>query len=316
LDKQTAVALVKLLTGLVLIFLIARQIELGKLGARLLHADLFSFAVACLALACAVVVNALRWCEVTAHLGHPLSQKQAISGYFEAMFFNQILPTGLGGDAVRALRAVEAGSSIGFATLGVLIDRGYGILSVAVIVLFAAVVGGSPVTASPIFIVLELVSLVIVAGAAVVIAIGSFVVPDRLPGFVRPLGWSMQWFSSCTRDFRIAARILLLLIVGNALSICSIWLCARSMGVGLSLWDALVFTQAFALSAIIPLSIGGWGVREVVAIRLLQPLQVSATDATAISVAFGLALTIFALIGATGWMLASYRRIRTTQAPT
>jgi uncharacterized membrane protein YbhN (UPF0104 family) len=77
---------------------------------------------------------------------------------------------------------------------------------------------------------------------------------------------------------------------------------AQSLGVELSPFDALTLMPLVLLFATIPISIGGWGVREVGAIGLLGIIGVDSHAALLLSVELGFLATIVSLPGAAFWM--------------
>jgi glycosyltransferase 2 family protein len=57
------------------------------------------------------------------------------------------------------------------------------------------------------------------------------------------------------------------------------------------------------LAHILPISIGGWGVREAAAVALLGMTGVDATSALLVSIMFGVLLVLATLPGALFWLM-------------
>ena len=70
-----------------------------------------------------VLVNAVRWQVVLAAEGPSPKLGSLTKLLFVGLFFNQVLPTGVGGDAARAWRCHRLGVPLGAAVRSVLIDR-------------------------------------------------------------------------------------------------------------------------------------------------------------------------------------------------
>ena len=66
--------------------------------------------------------------------------------------------------------------------------------------------------------------------------------------------------------------------------------------------------QGVTLATVLPASVGGWGLREGAAVLLMAPLGFASSQATALSILFGLLITALGLVGALVWILSSYRR--------
>jgi uncharacterized membrane protein YbhN (UPF0104 family) len=62
------------------------------------------------------------------------------------------------------------------------------------------------------------------------------------------------------------------------------------------------------LSTFIPISIGGWGVREGAALLAFGLFGTPPEDALAISILFGLVYSVIGLFGGVVWMLFGYAR--------
>ena len=89
------------------------------------------------------------------------------------------------------------------------------------------------------------------------------------------------------------------------LSALTLFLLGRALDVGLGFMHALVFTPLIILLTTLPISIAGWGVREISMAVLLEQVGVARIDAVALSVAFGLALLITAIPGGLLWTFDS-----------
>jgi hypothetical protein len=67
--------------------------------------------------------------------------------------------------------------------------------------------------------------------------------------------------------------------------------------------------QGMVLVSMLPISVGGWGLRESAAVLLFAPLGVDAAHAMAVSVIFGLVLTVLGAFGAIIWTASAHSRI-------
>ena len=85
-------------------------------------------AVALMAMVASVLVTAVRWQMILAAEGPPPPLGSLTRLLFIGLFFNQVLPTGVGGDAVRAWRCYRLGIPLGAAVRSVLLDRASGFI--------------------------------------------------------------------------------------------------------------------------------------------------------------------------------------------
>ena len=100
-----------------------------------------------------------------------------------------------------------------------------------------------------------------------------------------------------------------LCIVVHGLSVLVFMLLARGQGLYFAWVDGVVVVAVMLIVAAIPVSLAGWGVREVAAVTLLRTVGVPAESAVAVSVCFGVVLLLASLPGSVVLMgsLASTR---------
>ena len=298
---------IKLGIGVLLLSIVLWQVNLAHVSAILASCRPLDVALAFLCLTVSVLVNAHRWCRVAAGIGRPISLRTSAIGYFESMLFNQVLPTSVGGDASRVLRAIDAGIGYGWAICGVLIDRALGLWAVAFCLATSYFVAGAGLNHTPAFLILSAASAVILAGSVVAAVAGEWLKPSHLPVWASAAVTLTNGFRRC-----VAIPGVFVLLVDLALTtglvVTSFALCARALGLQLGWIDATIIVQGVTLASILPASIGGWGLREGAAVILMAPLGFDASQATALSVLFGLIITALGLVGAFVWIVSSYRR--------
>jgi glycosyltransferase 2 family protein len=282
--------------------------------ATLANAHAADFWTACGLMVIALAFNAWRWWVVMRSIAQPISLRTAFMATFESVFFQQVVPAGIGGDISRGVRAYDVGVSTQGAFIGVVIDRGVALLFVAATIIAAAAIGQSPLTGARAFGALFLTAAGILVGGACAVLIGAWRAPRWLTGRVAPAVALLRAFSQCMRSPGFLSWISLLLVCSNVASIASFFFCARALGVDMAVWEAAIVVQGMVLVSVAPISVGGWGLREAAAVVLLAPLGVDAAHSMAVSVLFGLVLTVLGGFGAIIWMTSAYRRILSSPA--
>lgn len=255
-----------------------------------LHVGWLAAAIAALTLQ--TVLSALRWRLTAGQMGIGLDRVTALREYYLAQVFNQALPGGVLGDAGRAVRARGAAGVLTSAQ-AVLFERMAG--QIALFVVFSVAVipillrpGGLDLPAwleAP-------VALFLLLGGAVFVGL-----------------WRIElWPNASARRFRAAFLHALAspdvrvrqvsMSVGTALcNIAAFAFCAQAVGTGLTPVVALVLVPLILLSMLIPLTFGGWGLREGAAIVILPLAGATQSEALAASVAFGCAMLIATVPG-------------------
>lgn len=223
-------------------------------------------------------------------------------------FFSNVAPSTVGGDIFRGVQLSRVGMPVGTAVRIILAVR---VLSF--ITLVGVIAAGLPIALG----LLkeprdELLMITLLASGIGVIA-ALFVLAHirlRVPRLER---WAFfQKLLTVAGDFRLlltpshwiasawaAALAQHLLRVGV--------LAALATGLGLDIPVATLFAFATAalLMAMVPISFGGWGIREIAFVYLLGAAGVSAEAALSLSIAFGLLRVLMGVIGGLAWVVAN-----------
>jgi len=80
---------------------------------------------------------------------------------------------------------------------------------------------------------------------------------------------------------------------------------ATGLGLDIPLATLFAFAPAALLMAMVPISFGGWGIREIAFVYLLGAAGVSAEAALSLSIAFGLLRVLVGIIGGLAWVVAN-----------
>ena len=81
-----------------------------------------------------IFIGVLRWREISAECGAPLPTRQAMRFNLIGTFFNQTLPSSIGGDAVRLWLVARGGAGWRAATYSIFVDRAIGLIALAIII--------------------------------------------------------------------------------------------------------------------------------------------------------------------------------------
>jgi uncharacterized membrane protein YbhN (UPF0104 family) len=248
------------------------------------------------AFAGAVLLGAARWHLFLAAAGVARSFGQALAAFLAGAFAANLLPTSLGGDAVRGWLGSPPGSRTR-AYASVLVDR-VTVLGCALVLAWLALAGAGGM---PVALVAALggASGAYGAGLAAVLAAG-LVAPRLGASAGRPGALAVEAWQAARGSLagRLLARTTLLGFAYEALAVTSVWLLARSLAVDVSWPELAVVIPPVLILAALPVSIGGLGVREASYVGLLAPLGVSATEATLLGLVTGLVYALVTLPGA------------------
>lgn len=253
-----------------------------------------------------IVVSALRWKLTAAQLEQTIPTRTAIVEYYLSQFLNHTLPSGVLGDAGRAMRMRHQAGMMR-ATQGVFIERAAAQIALLAI-MFCGFAFESVLPEAvdwPRWVVR--IALMLGAGAAALIV--TTLIMRHVPGVV----------SRAARGFVTAALQalarpgvwpwqLLLSFTSAGLTIAIFAFCAAATGTDLPFAALVSAVPLILLAMLVPVSIGGWGLREGAAAALFPLLRAPAEAGIAASIAFGLVLLAASLPGAVTMMRARRRK--------
>ena len=250
-----------------------------------------------------LLLGGLRWHAILARLGANPSLRDSVRLYYISAFFNAYLWGAVGGDVLRAWLTYRRQISAKVAVNSVVLDRIAAIAGVALLVLATAPVFFARVgNTLPMYIPLGLAC----AGlAGILIAANLRRMPatwlgSRLARYLQSLGGSVQQIFLTPKaalsvlGFAIAAQIALGMATFSM---------AASLGIKVSMLDCIVLMQPVALLANLPISVGGWGVRETAVVLLFGLIGVPSSAALVLSLQLGLLALLVVLPGGILWLL-------------
>ena len=233
---------------LLLLAWVGSRVDHGQLKEMFSDASWGWFVVAASLIPLQIYLAAMRWCRISNDLSMPMSIRHAVSEYGLSILLNQVLPGGVTGDGIRVWRH----------------RMGHGLL------LWLWIHPEPPPTLA--WIVVALMS-------------GFFLATWRwpLPG-LRSLvhdahealrGWDRKCHHAVTSTVLVGLFLL------------CFWCCAQALHLPLGI-KAITAVPLLMLVLILPLSVGGWGLREVSAAAVLGALGWTTEQSVALSAAYGL----------------------------
>jgi hypothetical protein len=314
--KRRLRGLVQIGVSLVMMVLILRQVQWDDVWAALQRIEVGWLAAAWALFLLGVVIRAGRWRTLlhALHIDRPL--RELTLWYFVGGFFNVILPTGFGGDAVRVAELAQDTRQVGPVLNSVVVDRYLGIIVLLGMGLAAGIIwpGAAPTSV----LLLTVAFFAAGLGAAWLLrrpwwaSLGSRT--DRVGRLVRSA--RLPALAEAVRPYtrRTLAIGLAISLAFNGLQIG--WNMALAHGLGLSLSPAtyLVLTPLTALALLLP-AFGGLGVRELTYVGLFGQAGVPAPTAMALSLGvYGITVAT-GLVGGIMYLATGIRRTQ-LQRPT
>ncbi len=269
----------------VLVFLLVRELDWARLSALLARADRSTALAASALVPILIGLLALRLRLFVRGQGIPISRRRALAITWAGQFFNGILPGSTGGDVLKIYELCRlAPDRKAAAAVAVIVDR-----------------------------------LSALAALAVLGAVGIFIAAQTGVRFPPELGrWLADWwwivacgvlagglgllavlrsafFRDRSRQVRdslrraatpgpalVGATVLAFAI--HALSIGSFWLFARALGLSLTYPQALAIVPTVMILLLLPVTVNGHGLRELLLISYFSALHVTLADGSSAAV--------------------------------
>jgi len=306
-------------SALLLYFALAR-VNFHLIGQRFGQVETIWLAAAVVMFIVQAAVGAARWHGIVRKCDAPDTPPFAISRAlrytFIAAFFNQTLPSTVGGDAVRLWLLARDQGGWRTATYSVLIDRLAGVLVLSLLVILCL-----PWSFALISDTTGRVALLIVGFGSVGVCLMFLTL-----GFVR-WRWLDRWW--LTRQLAAAALMarglfgaassgpptIAYSLLIHALSATAAWCLAKAVAAPLDWSQALLLVLPVLLIATIPLSIAGWGTRETAMVLAFGYAGLPESDGLIVSVLLGLAMFAAGLLGGIIWILDRGKRLRDGRQP-
>ncbi|MBR0782619.1 lysylphosphatidylglycerol synthase transmembrane domain-containing protein [Bradyrhizobium iriomotense] len=305
--KQAVLFSVKLLLSIAVLVYIARGLDLHRLRTHLLSVDPFLFGLALALIFFQTFALNGRWELIMRALGVSLDWLAGWRILMISLWFNQVLPSSVGGDAVRMWLLRQRGVQWPEAVKGVAADRFTALIGLIVLMVAGLPFLMSRVSNEAAILAIGGLTLAGVAGTVVLLTL------DRLPKRLIAL----PAIASFVR-FGTLVRFLLLrsehrgLLFGSALFIhlvtaAACYALARGVGAQLSVVDAAILIPPVVLLTAVPISISGWGVREGAMVACLGLAGVPSEEALSVSLLLGAVSVIVGLAGGVIWLASPER---------
>ena len=249
------------------------------------------------------IVVAWRWERVVAAIDRALPPWRLLKTTIITLFFNQVLPSTVGGDGMRIWFLRGMGRTIGVAIRSVVIDRLIGFFGLLLLgfggslYLMARIEEPGPVWVVAL---VSLGGLVLIALAPSLVSTLTWLPFDRIRQALETLAREVNLLA---RDRPRLARLVGASILGQLALATAVFCLARDLEVPLDLLGAVAVVPGVMVASSIPISIAGWGVREATMVVGLGLLGVGQSDAAIISIGFGVLVLIFGLLGGLVWVV-------------
>ncbi|MFZ2629216.1 MAG: lysylphosphatidylglycerol synthase transmembrane domain-containing protein [Rugosibacter sp.] len=301
---QAGKFLLRLLVTVAILFFILRSIDAPQVWQTLMQASPWLLLAALLLQLGSSIVAAYRWQLVMHNLDFGQTFAFYWRSFFKGLFFNQGLPTSIGGDALRVLDVAGRGFRKRDALYAIVIDRVAGLGALLLLTLFAC-------AANPALLPENLYRLIFLLVAAGLLGLlGGYVAGKHAWFKPYPRLAMVQLLADRMHQAVSAHRLQLLLssLLVPVLALLGFFATGRALGLP---YDAMTYFAIVPLTlvlSIVPVSIAGWGVREGAMVGLFSLIGADKTAVLMMSLLYGIMLIVVSLPGLVVFLQGRHRK--------
>ena len=304
--RRILLSTVKILISAALLYLALRRVNFSDLASRINIASLGWIGLAIAVAYLQIFVGVFRWREVSAECDAPLGTVQAMRFNLIGAFFNQTLPSSIGGDAVRLWLVARGGAGWRAAAYSIFVDRAIGLIALAIII-----VASLPWSYNLIDDPDGRSALLFVDFAALAGGVG-FLVLGRLPWPWLKRWWGMHHLHACSliADRVILSRkrgpkIAVLSLLFHVLTVVIAWCVVQSIAAPVVFGQMFQLVPPVMLITTLPISIAGWGVREATMGLAFGYAGLMTNEGVNVSLLFGTVSFIVGVFGGLVWIFSA-----------
>ena len=308
-SRSLAITLVKAIVSIGLLALLFSRVDVSRLWGVARKASLGWLAFALLLYLAMLLASALRWGVLlrAQHVRLPFSF--LTQSFLVATFFNNFLPSNIGGDVIRIADSAKAAGSKTLATTVVLIDRGLGVLGLALIAATGATImqrmAVGPVGPGILW---------AGFGLGAIVATPALLMPEAVTKLLQPLRvFHREWVDeriekltyALTRFKETPAAIAGCFI--GAVAVQGILVLfyvaiARSMHIPIGFAELAVIVPVSFIVQMVPVSVNGFGVREATFGFYFTRLGLPLESALLVSFVGAALIMVFSLSGGVAYL--------------
>ena len=312
--RQLLLSAAKILVSVALLYFALRKIDLLALFSRINNfTSLMWIAIAISVTFFQIFIGVLRWREISAACGAPLGLRQAMRYNVIGTFFNQTLPSAIGGDAVRLWLVARSGHGWRAATYSIFVDRAIGLIALAVIIVASLPWSYRLITDPHGRSALLFVDFAALAGGL------GFLLLGRLPWPWLKHWWGTHHIHACSV---IANRVLfsrahgpkvaVLSLLVHVLAVVIAWCVVQSIAAPVLFGQVFQLVPPVMLITMLPISIAGWGVREATMGLAFGYAGLMANEGVNISLLYGAVSFMVGAVGGLVWILSAEKAAQGT----
>lgn len=292
--------IIKLILTIVMFYFLFKYIDFNDLYEILRFSHGGTILIALLFQVASTFLAAYRWRLIMGLINFKEPVSYYVQSYFKGTFFNQVLPSSIGGDAVRIIDLTQKGYDKKDAFYGIFVDRIVGLVGLLVLNLLATIIFFGTFNKEFSFLII-LITVGGISGFALLFVFEKITFLSRYRGLDLFHRLSKR-LNSLYADKRLLAKHMSISVGVHFLTILTMFALADSINMDIPFQIFLIAVPPVFLLTIVPISLAGWGIREGAMIGIFTLVGADETKILAMSILYGLLLIISSFPGAYFWV--------------
>jgi uncharacterized protein (TIRG00374 family) len=321
--RHRVIGWLKWLAGIGALALLVRCFNPAEIGRALAKADPVRVALATALYLVVLCIRSLRWGWLLRDLGIRVPFGRLLRAYVIGSYFNTFVPGGIGADLYKLYDVSRASAKTLRPAAATLVERFTGILSLTLIGFVSILVFRRELPFSP-WLLGGITGGIMVAAAVALAAVGRADRIARALARLAPARWRTRLpigriarLADVTRDVRgntrLYVRTFLIGLAMQGVVLVTYYVIATALDPDVPFRLILVFIPLVDLTAMVPITANGMGVKEGLMLYFLQSANLTASFSLSFSLLYRLIDTAYAIAG--GILFLTARSARAPAVP-
>lgn len=293
-NKKLHIFLFKITSAVLLFYLIFHFIDLSEIVKNIKHINLFLLIVPVVIFFLSIFLSVLKWKKILIFFGINESIKNLWDNYLIGSFYNNFLPSSIGGDGYKFLILSKKFCNKSHIASSIILERGFGYVSIIVLYLIVSIIFFNQTMQNNILSIIFYGVIVIV-----ILLITAFYINLNHKHFdlfrkLRIVDKLFNFFDiikSVVKSKEIIIYAFVNSLIYNIISSFSLWVIFISIGYNINFDIVLFVSLIVRASAILPLSFNNLGATEGLYVFLFSLFGI-ATSASLLVVLIGRIISI------------------------
>lgn len=313
-NKKKVITILRIVISMVLLAVVVKFADIDKVAKSLKNFNQIWLLPIFLLILLSVIVSSFKWNTLIKAQRVSIRINTLFSYYNCGLFFNNFLPSSIGGDGIRIYLAGKKADNYSAAAASVVMERTIATVTLAFLGLISAVFANNPSKLA-----INLLAVLFVVGVLLAFVLISGWVPKSLKNKEGKISIAWVKFSDSARELKEKKKELAICFIQSLLFQVIVALVIGAIMIGLNqpllaLPDLFLITSASSVLAMVPLGLNGYGVREGAYIYLLKPFGYTTSAALTVSILFAFFVTVYSLVGGINWFVINKELNSTSKA--